>query len=127
MQIAWEERMTLQTGSLRAITATVAATLLLATSTAAMANDYPTETRVDYVLGCMAANGQDYLTMQKCSCSIDAIAEAMPYEDYERVETIVRMRDRRGELGVLFRTSRMLEDDMQEFTRAQVQADLQCF
>ena len=119
--------MTLQMGSIRVVTAALAGVLALAAPAAAVANDYPTETRVDYVLGCMAANGQDYLTMQKCSCSIDAIAEAIPYEDYERVETIVRMRDRRGELGVLFRTSRMLEDDMQEFKRVQVQADLQCF
>lgn len=105
--------------------------LALATLGAAMsgaaANDYPTETRVDYVLGCMAANGQDYLTMQKCACSIDTIAAAMPYETYERVETIIRMRERRGELGVLFRTSRMLEDDVQSFKQAQVEADLQCF
>lgn len=126
-QIAWEERMTLRMGSIRVAAVALAGALALLAPTAATANDYPTEARVDYVLGCMAANGQDYLTMQKCSCSIDAIAEAIPYEDYERVETIVRMRDRRGELGVLFRTSRMLEDDMQEFKRAQVQADLQCF
>ena len=93
----------------------------------AWAGDYPTEARVDYVLGCMAANGQDYLTMQKCSCSIDTIAAAVPFETYERVETIVRMREGRGELAVLFRTSRMLEDDIQSFKQAQVEADLKCF
>lgn len=119
--------MTLKTGSAGIIAAILVGVFTLALPTAAKANDYPTETRVDYVLGCMAANGQDYLTMQKCSCSIDAIAEAMPYATYERVETIARMRDRRGELGVLFRTSRMLEDDMQIFKQVQVQADLQCF
>ncbi len=30
--------------------------------------------RVDYVIGCMAANGQDQIVMAKCSCSIDYIA-----------------------------------------------------
>lgn len=93
----------------------------------AAGNDYPTEARVDYVLGCMAANGQDRLVMQKCSCSIDVIAELMPYEDYEEAETILSMRERRGELGVLFRTERGMEDQMQEFRRAQAEADLQCF
>lgn len=127
MQIAWEKQMTLRLGSIRVATAALAGALVLTAPTVVIAGDYPTETRVDYVLGCMAVNGQDYLTMQKCSCSIDAIAEAMPYASYERVETISRMRDRRGELGVFFRTSRMLEDDMQEFKRVQVQADLQCF
>ncbi|WP_290650355.1 hypothetical protein [Aquisalimonas sp.] len=96
-------------------------------STAVADNDYPTEARVDYVLGCMAANGQDYLVMQKCSCSIDVIAELIPYEDYEAAETVLRMRERRGELGVLFRTEKELEDLMQDFRRAQAEADLQCF
>jgi hypothetical protein len=105
----------------------LAAAILGLSASGASASDYPTEARVDYVLGCMAANGQDYLTMQKCACSIDAIASAMPYESYERVETIIRMRERRGELGVLFRTSRMLEDDVQSFKQAQVEADLKCF
>ncbi|SEP02112.1 hypothetical protein [Aquisalimonas asiatica] len=93
----------------------------------AAANDYPTAARVDYVLGCMAANGQNQLVMQKCACSIDVIAELMPYEDYEEAETILSMRERRGELGVLFRTERGMEDRMQEFRRAQAEADLRCF
>lgn len=91
------------------------------------ANDYPTTTRVDYVLGCMAANGQDYLTMQKCACSIDTIAELMPYKEYEEVETILRTRELRGEIGVLFRTESTMEDAVQRFRMAQVEADLRCF
>lgn len=94
---------------------------------AADAHDYPTEARVDYVIGCMAANGQNRLVMQKCSCSIDVIAELIPYEDYEAAETVLSMRERRGELGVLFRTEPGLEELMQEFRRAQAEADLRCF
>jgi len=90
-------------------------------------SDYPTAARVDYVLGCMASNGQDYLTMQRCSCSIDHIAEALPFEAYERVETIMRMREARGELAILFRTASDLEEEMQDFRQAQVEADLRCF
>jgi hypothetical protein len=90
-------------------------------------NDYPTTARVDYVLGCMAANGQTYLVMQKCACSIDVIASMIPYEEYERAETILRMREGQGELGVLFRASRDLEARVQELRQAQVQADLRCF
>ncbi|MCC5808750.1 MAG: hypothetical protein JJU06_00145 [Ectothiorhodospiraceae bacterium] len=107
--------------------------LLVATAALAMVfpalakHDYPTDTRVDYVLGCMAANGQNYLMMQKCSCSIDVIAEMMPYEDYEAAETVIRMRERRGELGVLFRTDRGMEELLQNFRQAQTEADLQCF
>nr|WP_198034504.1 hypothetical protein [Halomonas sp. 1513] len=93
----------------------------------ALANDYPTSTRVDYVLGCMAANGQNHLVMQQCSCSIDVIAELIPYEEYESVETVMRMNDQRGELGVLFRTERGLQDQVRQFRSAQAEADLRCF
>ncbi|GHC15584.1 hypothetical protein [Aidingimonas halophila] len=91
------------------------------------AHDYPTEARVDYVIGCMAANGEDYLTMQKCSCSIDTIAEMVPYSEYEEVETIMSMHDKRGELGVLFRSEHGMEEQLDEFRNAQTEADLQCF
>lgn len=103
------------------------AMLSLVFSSLAIANDYPTETRVDYVLGCMASNGQGYLVMQKCSCSIDTIAELVPFDEYEAVETIVRMHNKRGELGVLFRTSKSLEEQVQRFRAAQAEASLRCF
>lgn len=93
----------------------------------AIANDYPTETRVDYVLGCMAANGQDYLVMQKCSCSIDVIAELMPHEDYEAARTVMGMQDQPGELGMLFRTERSMQEDLNHFRSVQTEADLRCF
>lgn len=99
----------------------------LCLSSHAVANDFPTEARVDYVLGCMASNGQTYLAMQKCSCSIDAIAEQIPYDEYEEVETIVRMHETRGELGVLFRTDKSLEEQLQNFRSVQADASLQCF
>ncbi|MFC3282674.1 hypothetical protein [Litchfieldella rifensis] len=100
---------------------------LLSPMALAEGNDYPTEARVDYVLGCMAANGQDYLTMQKCSCSIDVIAELMPYDDYEAVKTVLAMQDQRGEIGVLFRTERSMQEDVERFRSVQAEADLRCF
>ncbi len=93
----------------------------------AQANDYPTETRVDYVLGCMAANGNSYLTMQKCSCSIDVIAEHLSYEEYEAAATVMSLQDKRGELGVLFRTERGMQDRLQSLHQAQADANLRCF
>jgi hypothetical protein len=91
------------------------------------ANDYPTESRVDYVLGCMAANSNSYLTMQKCSCSIDVIAEHLSYEEYEQVATMMSMQDQRGELGVLFRTERGMQDQLRALREAQADANLRCF
>lgn len=92
-----------------------------------MANDYPTIARVDYVLGCMAANGQDLLVMQKCSCSIDVIAELLPHEDYESVKTVMSMQDQPGELGMLFRTERSMQEDLYHFRSVQAEADMRCF
>src|SRR5579863_1818419 len=42
-------------------------------------NDYPTTARVDYVFGCMKANGETQHTLDQCSCSIDVIASILPY------------------------------------------------
>lgn len=112
---------------LKAVMVVLVSGLAWGFSSLALANDYPTEARVDYVLGCMAANGQDYLTMQKCSCSIDEIAERVPYTDYEAVETVTRMQNKRGELGMLFRTGKNFEERIQTFRGAQAQASLQCF
>jgi len=99
----------------------------LAAAAPALANDFPTEARVDYVIGCMAANGQSRLVMQKCACSVDYIAERMPYERYVTVETIKRMMDVPGERTSMFRDSQFASDVLDEFRQLQVQADLACF
>lgn len=101
--------------------------LLLSLATASLANDYPTDARVDYAIGCMAANDNSYLTMQKCSCSIDVIAEHLSYETYEEVKTVMGMQDQRGELGVLFRTERSMQDQLHALRQAQADANLRCF
>lgn len=108
-------------------TSLLAGLLLAFPLLAAASNDYPTTTRVDYVLGCMAANGQNHLVMQQCACSIDTIAELVPYDEYEAVETVMRMNDQRGELGVLFRTEHGMQDWVRKFRSAQAEADLRCF
>src|SRR5690554_1270063 len=92
-------RILFPSGVVRSVALPLLALSLLG-SPAVLANDYPTESRVDYVLGCMAANGNSYLTMQKCSCSIDVIAEHLSYETYEQVATVLGMQDQRGELEI---------------------------
>jgi hypothetical protein len=54
---------------------------------AAAGNDYPTSETADYVLGCMAANGNTRETLLKCSCSIDFIAKRLAFAQYEKAET----------------------------------------
>ena len=93
----------------------------------ALANDFPTAARVDYVIGCMAANGEDQIVMAKCSCSIDYIASQMTYAEYTEIETIKRMRLVPGERAGVFRDVPRIRDALDHFQMLQVEADLQCF
>ncbi|NYZ14462.1 hypothetical protein HL658_18075 [Azospirillum sp. RWY-5-1] len=88
---------------------------------------YPTHVRVDYVIGCMAANGNDQITMRKCSCSVDEIAAHFPYDKYVTLETARVMQDAPGERAALVRGTGWVKDLQDEFRQIQVAADLKCF
>jgi hypothetical protein len=99
--------------------------LLLAAPAAA--NDFPTVARADYVLGCMAANGNTREALERCSCSLDAIAEQMPYARYEAAETVLRMQaGNLGERAGIFRDPRQVRAMVEELRRAQAEATLRC-
>ena len=92
-----------------------------------LANPYPTETTADYVMGCMAANGQTQDSLRRCSCSIDAIASAVPFDVYERAATILSMYNATGEAASLFRETPMLRTTVDQLRAAQIEADFRCF
>jgi hypothetical protein len=91
-------------------------------------NDYPTATRADYVLGCMAANGNTREALLKCSCAIDTIAGLMPYPHYEQAETALSLQLGGGVGGRvgLFRDPPQIKAVIEELRRAQAEANLQC-
>ena len=91
-------------------------------------NDYPTATRADYVIGCMAANGNTREALLKCSCAIDTIAGLMPYSHYERAETALSLQLGGGVGGRvgLFRDPPQIKAVIEELRRAQAEANLQC-
>jgi hypothetical protein len=95
----------------------------------APANDYPTSARADYVLGCMAANGNTREALMKCSCAIDAIAGRMPYKDYEMAETALSLQSGGGVGGRvgLFRDPPQVKAVLEKLHQAQAEANLQCF
>ena len=90
-------------------------------------NDYPTAARADYVFGCMAANGNTQPSLERCSCSIDAIASLIPYERYVQAETVLRMAQTGGQRSDLIRSTGALRDIVAELRRAQAEAEVQCF
>ena len=90
--------------------------------------DYPTEALADYVFGCMATNGQSQEALRRCSCSIDAIAERLSYEDYVQAETVLRLQQvPGGGRTVMFRTTPWAQAMIDKLRQAQVEAELRCF
>jgi hypothetical protein len=94
----------------------------------AESNDYPTAARADYVIGCMAANGNTREALLKCSCAIDTIAGLMPYSRYEQAETALSLQAGGGVGGRvgLFRDPPQIKAVIEELRRAQSEANLQC-
>ncbi len=94
----------------------------------AKANDYPTAARADYVIGCMASNGNTREALLKCSCAIDTIAGLMPYSRYEHAETALSLQAGGGVGGRvgLFRDPPQIKAVIEELRRAQAEANLQC-
>ena len=91
-------------------------------------HDYPTVARADYVLGCMAANGNTRLALERCACSIDTIAEQLPFASYEVADTVLRMQaGNLGERGAEFRDPPQTRAAVEALRRAQAEATLRCF
>lgn len=109
--------------------ARLALALALAASGAAAqgVNDYPTVTRADYVLGCMAANGNTRAALEACSCSIDHIARLLTHDAYVAAETVLRLRRLGGEKSAPFRSAAVYKKAVEDLRRAQVEADILCF
>lgn len=89
-------------------------------------NDYPTAARADYVFACLQVNGQTRENLYKCACSIDVIAELLPFEKYEEAETVMSVVQKGGENVSVFH-SPMFQEKVKELKRAQVEGELRCF
>jgi hypothetical protein len=90
------------------------------------ANDYPTVARADYVYACMAVNGQTRDILEKCSCSIDEIANILPYSEYEEAETLLSVGLKGGE-NVAWTKIPQMQEKVKNMRRAQVEGELRCF
>jgi hypothetical protein len=106
----------------------LAVVVLAAGSARAEVNDYPTSARADYVIGCMAANGNTREALLKCSCAIDTIASLMPYSHYDQAETALSLQAGGGVGGRvgLFRDPPEIKAVIEELHRSQAEANLQC-
>jgi hypothetical protein len=105
------------------------AVLLVGTNSAGAneINDYPTTVRVDYVFGCMKANGETRQALEQCSCSIDVIASILPYDRYVHAETLLSLGQIPGERGGTFRSAEPSKAALNDLRRAQAEAEVRCF
>ena len=96
--------------------------------TRAIANDYPTLDRVDYVLTCMRKHGgQTMDNLYACTCEIDAIALMMPYDRFIEASAFESYRNMPGEKGGVFRDSAQGEKLVTQLHKAQKEAEHRCF
>ena len=93
----------------------------------ATSNHYPTAVIADYVLGCMAANGNSFESLHQCSCSIDYIRERMSLEDYEKIQTIMQLQQDQGQRGIFYRDSAWAKERVDALLKIQAQSTLRCF
>jgi len=115
-------------GSVRRIVAGLMALTTMAVATHAEdVNDYPTSARVEYVFGCLKANGETRQAIVQCSCSVDIVASIVPYSRYVTAETVLSMAQVQGNLGGQFRTSEQAASALNELRRAQAEAEVRCF
>ncbi len=89
--------------------------------------DYPTATRAEFVFACMATNGGTPDALQRCSCAIDVVASALSYDQYEKAETVLRMRrSAGGYLGQEFRAA-PTNEIVRDLEEAEAEAEVRCF
>jgi hypothetical protein len=93
----------------------------------AAANDFPTTSRVEYVLECMKDHGGKYEYLYKCSCAIDQIAGRLKYDDFAEVSTALRHQSLGGERGAEFRDPPAVRDMAKRYKAIQQQANDACF
>ena len=91
------------------------------------ANDFPTVARADYVFACMQVNGQSRDILEKCACSVDAIASVINYNEYEEAETILSIGQRGGKSTGIFKNNPAIQEKVKTLRRAQVEGELRCF
>ena len=90
-------------------------------------NDYPTETRADYVFACMKTNGDTQKALRQCSCSIDVIASILPYDRYVAAQTVLSLSQVEGRFGAMFRGPEPTKAAVNDLRRAQAEAEVRCF
>src|SRR3954466_15314960 len=99
---------------------TIEAIVLLATAPLVPANDFPTVSRVEFVVECLRDHkGSEFELLNKCSCVVDRLAEKYEYDNFVEVQTMAKAVSIAGERGSTLRDN----DEAQKAAR-QYRADV---
>lgn len=93
-----------------------------------LANDFPTQARVEFVLACMnEQGGQSYDTLYKCVCLIDAIATEMSHNEFAEAQVFSQLRSTAGERGGVFRDPALAQSLIAKLEAAVEHGKARCF
>ncbi|RTZ42596.1 hypothetical protein EKL30_11995 [Candidimonas sp. SYP-B2681] len=97
-------------------------------ATAQSTNDFPTTTRVEYVLECMQSHsGKNYESFYKCSCVIDEIAKQASFIEYAEISTASKYLRLGGERGAEFRDPEQVKVMAKKYKAIEGKAADECF
>ena len=100
---------------------------ILVPGIAIAANDFPTTSRMEYVLECMKDHEGKHEYLYKCSCVVDQIASRLKYADYLQASTALRNQSLGGERGAEFRDPPEVRSMARKYKGVQQQANEACF
>ena len=101
--------------------------LFLALPLNSLADGFPTEETVRFVLNCMAElGGQTDENLYTCACRHDVIAKLMSYEEFDGARTFERNKEMPGDRGVTLRDMKFAKDEDKKLQETRAAADAQC-
>jgi len=102
--------------------------LIIGAAQAAIANDFPTRARVEFVLSCMReSKAPQQESMYKCSCAIDVIAEKVDYSTWVDLSTVANATTIAGERGGVMRDMKDGRKMIASYRELQEDAKKRCF
>ena len=92
------------------------------------ASDFPTADRVEFVLECMRDHtGGQFELLNKCSCTIDRLAEQYKYDDFVEAQTMAKAVTIAGERGSALRDNEEAQKAARRYRASVVDAARACF
>jgi len=93
-----------------------------------LANDFPTAGRVEFVLECMRDHkGIAFEMLNKCSCTIDRLAEQYKYDEFVEAQTMAKAVTIAGERGSALRDNEDVQNAARLYRASVTTAGHACF